>query len=168
MARGSSSSVSRDTDDTSHPQAPVGNINPDSKPQERDPNRCSLFTQRKQLRKAERFLSFEKKVPAKKISEADHVTHTPAGRAFDLQTISNSTVKLLIHLDNRPAFRRRTNLHSKNGSPSLQGQGHFVLCAPLLSRPPRVAQDHPRAGRRPHLQAGQEGCHSFPDRCCPP
>lgn len=40
-----------------------------------------------------------------------------------------------------------TSKTSQNGSSSLQGKGHFCLRHPLLPQPPRLAQDHPRAGR---------------------
>ena len=58
--------------------------------------------------------------------------------------------------------------HRYHGPSSQQGQGHLVLRHPLLAQPPRLAQDHPRAGRRPDLQARQEGRDPLADRCRPP
>jgi hypothetical protein len=67
----------------------------------------------------------------------------------------------------QPPFRQPITTNRRNGSSSQQGQGHFCLRHPLLPQRPLLAQDHPRAGRRPDLQAREEGRHSLPDRCCP-
>lgn len=55
----------------------------------------------------------------------------------------------------------------QNGSASFERKGHISLSAAILPHASCVAQDHPRASRRPDLQARQEGCNSIPDRCCP-
>jgi hypothetical protein len=61
-----------------------------------------------------------------------------------------------------------TTIHSrKHGSTSQQRKGHIVQRHPLLPHPSGVAQDYPRAGRRPDLQARKKGCYSFADWCCP-
>ena len=77
--------------------------------------------------------------------------------------------QLNIYNSSRPlTIPSSTTVHShKHGSTSQQRKGHIVQRHPLLSHPSGVAQDYPRAGRRPNLQARKKGCHSLADWCCP-
>lgn len=95
--------------------------------------------------------------PKKKKNKKINLGFCDLNELLDIDTSHPLTFALRQHLQ-----------HRQYGSSSQQGQGHFCLCHPLLSHRSRLVEDHSGSGCRPHLQDGQEGCHSISDRCCPP